>query len=983
MRIWLKFFLLFILLTGTSFAQFALNTRTALALFTVVKGTIHATCSSGEKIRINSYKDEKIEPVSIYLSEEDIKKIAKLGCAHYAKRSLNLGSAIYTYGGSFLSRKYIAMTPFEVASNSGEAKETKNETTPPTTTTTTEKTEDESKSVEPKVVTNNYFNNDSQAQNEASKNKFNESINGIKVLEGKRDNLIAGITTQNSEISSNLDKKGQKEDEIQKSKDAIDDYKLKRKEATTQADKDFYTQKIDEEKANISKVEAEIKGLNKENKGIEKSIAQDEKTIEKQNDEIESQIDAADDLRSAEQSEIVASATSSLDKAIKSCSKSNRIYKHDTAEVKAEKNRKLEECKNQEIETYNQEMANYHVSEAYVADSNPSKEFDATYFDSYVGAKVFNGYCANSWKALQEHPESLEEIINNPPSDGFEPATCKRYSTVSIDEFYSTKRNLEDTAKELINRDILCTDTAVGSSASCAASAQKFVACSKIKHDNVSRKLDLCSGVKIVKNGEVPDYVKTAEQCQDVCMESSKDALGTCFNDAKYTQLSKKIEHCFAYKSVATINFDGEERIDNEDVEYTSFDGKYPCQRTSPFTADYQYCKKLVTAYNAAFAADQGMAMAEGIQRSAGQANAMGKFVEGQATGNAQVAGLNGVQAIAKTNENIENQKLILSGAKVAAFTTLVLNWPTVNNIHKTCTKAGVQHPQECSNAVHFANQNGSAKKVFFPNYFIKQAFYAELIKSAGDAAVALIKGNMYRKQQKLIDGVKDMTVETEDSGGFVYNPTYCEQYPTSTQCRGSGNRVSVDGISGGGLNLVGGGAQDYSFSNDDLGEYNEGRDVTSNAQKADISSMLNDNVQKGGSDFNKVAGAKVSASGASGGGSPGAGGGSASLVGGGSGGEGAEGAAKDSFDVTKSNAKYAAAGGAAGYSGSKARQFGKDKKVDNPFSSLFGAKKNSRDVASNAENDIAPAQSSLFKKISNRYMEVKNQKRLLDSQVK
>src|SRR5690606_860995 len=141
---------------------------------------------------------------------------------------------------------------------------------------------------------------------------------------------------------------------------------------------------------------------------------------------------------------------------------------------------------------------------------------------------------------------------------------------------------------------------------------------------------------------------------------------------------------------------------------------------------------------------------------------------------------------------------------------------------------------------------------------------------------------------------------------------------------------------------------------------------------------------EKGSSDFDKVAGAKVteSAAGGSGGGGPGGGGGGASLASS-SGGGGADGEQKaDGYGVTRSGANYVSSGGAAGYTGSKAKQFGKDKKVDNPFSSLFGAKKNSRNVASDTE-DIAPKESSLFKKISNRYTEVKNQKRLLDTEVK
>src|SRR5690606_33543399 len=115
------------------------------------------------------------------------------------------------------------------------------------------------------------------------------------------------------------------------------------------------------------------------------------------------------------------------------------------------------------------------------------------------------------------------------------------------------------------------------------------------------------------------------------------------------------------------------------------------------------------------------------------------------------------------------------------------------------------------------------------PNYGVKQQFYQELIKAAGNSAVAWIKRNMYRKQQRLVDEVKDTVAPSDEGGGFAVPVTYCQQYPNAVQCRGRGNRVSVDGYSGGGLNLVGGGTSDYGFtSDDDLGEYNEGRDTPS-----------------------------------------------------------------------------------------------------------------------------------------------------------
>lgn len=732
----------------------------------------------------------------------------------------------------------------------------------------------------------------------------------------------------------------------------------------------------DKDKETISKLNGEIDGAKKEITALENSnnsFQRQNKILEKQSNKSKNTLDK--ELTKAKEEE-------------------NNVEQNIVSDITEDHHKRLSECqddacKEKENARYKEEieaLTQKTLEETWTVDTTPSKEFDNTFFGAYVGNRIFpDNYCPSVWEKFQENPENLKKFLDGAsPSSGTEPGSCERYSLINIEKFYSEKRTLKETAK-LLNPDVLCVDTALPQGSSCKASADKYVKCSKITTDTVKQlRTKLCNKEEFlsVNPKEYGEYRELTDACKFACETDAKEELSGCFASANYEKLSEKVEHCFAYKSVATINFEGDS-LDNSDLEYPSFDGKYTCQRTSPFTADYKYCKKLVIAYNAAFAAEQAMGMAEGIQRSVGQANAMGEYAKAQASGNGQLGGLEGMKSIAKTNESIETQKAALYTAQFGVFAGMMISWPTQNNIVKTCEKAGVEYSQECSNAVHFAGT--SAQKIFFPNYGVKQAFYAELIKAAGNSAVAWIKRNMYRKQQRLVDEVKDTVAPSDEGGGFAVPVTYCQQYPNAVQCRGRGNRVSVDGYSGGGLNLVGGGTSDYGFtSDDDLGEYNEGRDTPSNATIDDITSMLGDSAEKGSSDFDKVAGAKVteSAAGGSGGGGPGGGGGGASLASS-SGGGGADGEQKaDGYGVTRSGANYVSSGGAAGYTGSKAKQFGKDKKVDNPFSSLFGAKKNSRNVASDTE-DIAPKESSLFKKISNRYTEVKNQKRLLDTEVK
>src|SRR5690606_24854930 len=85
------------------------------------------------------------------------------------------------------------------------------------------------------------------------------------------------------------------------------------------------------------------------------------------------------------------------------------------------------------------------------------------------------------------------------------------------------------------------------------------------------------------------DYETMAKVCKKECSGKSEEIVQQCFADTGVSALSEKIEPCFAYKAVATINFEGD-HLDMSESEYTSFDGQYTCKKRDQFTADYKFC---------------------------------------------------------------------------------------------------------------------------------------------------------------------------------------------------------------------------------------------------------------------------------------------------------------------------------------------------------------------------------------------------------
>lgn len=484
-------------------------------------------------------------------------------------------------------------------------------------------------------------------------------------------------------------------------------------------------------------------------------------------------------------------------------------------------------------------------------------------------------------------------------------------------------------------------------------------------------------------NVECNDFYKTKAKIGNMT------GFAQCLQAVDADQAFELVHHCIAYKEVAKLHFDGNkfESIDGRDNKKQSFDGRFTCERISPFAADYRACKRLVTTYDAAMVGEQALTMSEGVQRSIREANSYERLAKAQAGGkDIQTLGLDVVKDSAKTNEDMATQRAVFYSTQAATLTAFLVPpmYPTMGSIAKYCEKSGLRG-QLCENAIDFAERSGTADQVFFPNKGTRNQFWGELIQAAGKSAVAWIQKNQYDKQQRTIAKVKESMTPEESDSGFDIDPSYCQRYPNSNECRGSGNRRNVDGFNGGGINVGSVGNNDYSFGNDGVGEYNESRDLPSASTISDISSMLGEGGEKGSNDFNKVAAPELSRGGGAGGGGggPSGGGGAAGLSGGSGGaaqGAGAEG--DGSVGITKSSGRYAGTGGAA-YTAGTARRLGQDQKVDNPFSSLFGAKNSARDVASQVENDIAPAKIGLFETISSRYQKVNNDKRLLDSNVK
>ena len=420
-----------------------------------------------------------------------------------------------------------------------------------------------------------------------------------------------------------------------------------------------------------------------------------------------------------------------------------------------------------------------------------------------------------------------------------------------------------------------------------------------------------------------------------------------------------------------------QEEPDGE-TSISSFDGRFQCEKSAPYVADWKACKRMVQTYNAAFAAEQALNMTTEATQLVDQNRIQDSVQESMKKGDTQTAAMEAIRRTAKGKANVETARLAFYSTQAVVLGAELAAWPTPKNVSRKCEKC----PECCEYMAHELKQY---KDDIFPNLNTKHAFLAEMFTVLGKAGQAGIMMAEFNRQSKLMAQIKDkFAPKPTNDPGYDMQMTLCEFNPNDPQCQGAGPGGGASNFNGPGINFEFGAANNFDAQGGVIDSSNPNLGTPGSYQKdpvADTKVVPTGDLSGFKENFDApsavAAGFKpVDVGGAGGGG--GAGG-----AGGGGGGAGARKPASTNngpteINTNKIDGKYSmGAGGASGYSAaSSSKSNGKkdDKNASggsgNPFEKLQGRIPASR--------DIGRADSSLFKKITDRYQDVLNARRVL-----
>jgi hypothetical protein len=534
------------------------------------------------------------------------------------------------------------------------------------------------------------------------------------------------------------------------------------------------------------------------------------------------------------------------------------------------------------------------------------------------------------------------------------------------------------------------------------------------KQMNQKGKNRLCRGLSLHMGKEGLRCKSYLELAKTQCKENEKDCrdkhwgdFNTCmgfkkdvddnnwinaFNSLK-NEVHRQYGTCISFRKLSEEIQAPEGRKWDGPEEVHSLVGGHSCLRAKPWTADFFACKRLVNTFNGFVVGDQARVVAN-------TGWTMNENRQIQKTATAEMAQGNqlnaGLDAQRKTFNHKKDQELANTaffGAQAVTLGTHLTSYPTPNQLSRRCSLDDPGSGEDYSiHPAHYCAIEKSweevkgIKKEVFANEDTKRGMRMELITAGSKAVLAGFKSNQFAKMATDVKTLKEAFNNLEDNSttnDSQIELDYCKYNPTATHCSSAGTRVTRDGgFQYGSITSqnAGGGTYDIGTNDEAFGEYNE--DELSEAQRKAIEDLggIIDNTSADSFDngFNKVGAGSFNKTSQGGGGT-------ASAPGGGAGGGAAPGKGKaggqDKFSVSKSGGLGSFSSGAGGKTGFSSGGSGRKKNSSkNPFSNMFGSKKG-RSVASQGNNDIAPANSALFDKISKRYGKISAENRLINLQ--
>ena len=547
-------------------------------------------------------------------------------------------------------------------------------------------------------------------------------------------------------------------------------------------------------------------------------------------------------------------------------------------------------------------------------------------------------------------------------------------------------------------------------------------------YDNLMRAASSNCDLDITENG------RNANICIGTLVTNDSSIVNRVYANA----VSKGAE-CEVIARVIKENFDENKHQDSEyrdGGQTASMDGRLKCSVSNIQTIDYDECKNIVNAYNAALIGKQGLTVVQQVQTQEAtfdgnqrmqeaQINAVNNIRNGTDTNNPMQRQVNGQMAAYEVQKDMINKqksqaqtRAAIDTAAAASLVGLAQALPDKNylvdkceNTFKSSTvlqdarKDLVTIRGQFSNAIndeqtykerdmkyYCQDKIASMNHDFIPNKLISQPVYAIAAEFGVEAAKNQLSASMLKKRAGMIDDLMER-IKNMDTGGEYAGLTqqeaimkYCEANPSSAQCAALPGGTGTTVINPGGFNL---GGEDFAANG------LEAYDVEDFGEDLDAVSEIDENGDGDGStgptstkvaDVNKngekgaiAPRAKIGNGGGRGPASGGGAGGAASAGNRGGGGapEGEKGTGQASGQAKNTSLAYNSGKNNAYLKGGGSINSRSNKKVANPFAKLF---KNSKGKVLNfrGPSSIGKQSGNLFTRISKRYGNVHENNRLL-----
>ncbi len=173
----------------------------------------------------------------------------------------------------------------------------------------------------------------------------------------------------------------------------------------------------------------------------------------------------------------------------------------------------------------------------------------------------------------------------------------------------------------------------------------------------------------------------TKEEC-DAQIESLKKAVQSYLDEA--VEVAKMQRDCELYIAVTSeMDFKDSEYIKACSEELESFDGKITCTTSGAETQDYPTCSKMVTAYDAAAIAKEGMKAYHEVDTISTTSELQTEMIMNQRTD--IKAPLEAQKKMAEFHAEKANEMAAFDGAKLAAIGTMIAVMPTGDTLVSLC----------------------------------------------------------------------------------------------------------------------------------------------------------------------------------------------------------------------------------------------------------------------------------------------------------